>query len=172
MSVPPGEPEQTDAELLDESAGSTDLTYLTDLTDLTDLTEITELTELTEEEIEASRVRANRATRGGMAGILCLEAFVVLLVPRTIAQTSEGLSSTKTVLLVTLAALLVAAGFMLRRRWGIGLASVLQLALVAIIALVPIFVVVAAFFIAIWGYLLQTRHQLVGTPSGWRVLVS
>ena len=45
----------------------------------------------------------------GWPALLCLEAFVVLLVPRAIAQTSPGLSTTNTVLLVALAVLLVAA---------------------------------------------------------------
>ena len=36
------------------------------------------------------RRRANRATRGALAALLCLEAFVVLLVPRGIAQTRRG----------------------------------------------------------------------------------
>jgi hypothetical protein len=125
-----------------------------------------------EDELEARRNKANRATRGGMAAILCLEAFVVLLVPRTIAQTSQGLSGTKTVLLLALAVLLVATGFLLRRAWGIGAGSALQIALAAVTLLVPIFAVVAVFFVAIWGYLLRTRSQLVGTPSGWRMLIS
>ncbi|MGX7679177.1 DUF4233 domain-containing protein [Jatrophihabitans sp. DSM 45814] len=128
--------------------------------------------EPTEEDWEARRLKANRATRGGMAAILCLEAFVVLLVPRTIAQTSQGLSGTKTGLLIGLAVLLVGAGFLLRRPWGIGLGSALQVLLAAVIVLVPIFAVVVVFFLGIWGYLLQTRHQLVGTPAGWRMLVS
>ncbi|MEO7263146.1 MAG: hypothetical protein ABI047_18125, partial [Jatrophihabitantaceae bacterium] len=39
--------------------------------------------ELAADEREAQRLhRANRATRGGLAALLCLEAFVVLLVPR------------------------------------------------------------------------------------------
>jgi hypothetical protein len=129
-------------------------------------------TEITEDEREARRNKANRATRGGLAAILCLEAFVVLLVPRAIAQTSVGLSSTKTWLLVALAVLLVLTGFMLRRRWGIGLGSSLQLALAATILLVPALAVVVIIFVALWLYLLQTRHQLVGTSSGWRMLVS
>lgn len=136
--------------------------------------EITEAGEpgLTEDEIQARRMKANRATRGGMAAILCLEAFVVLLIPRTIAQTSEGLSSTKTLVLVVFAVILIATGFLLRRPWGIGLGSALQVALVATIVLVPILAVVVVIFLALWAYLLQTRHQLVGTPSGWRILVS
>ena len=128
--------------------------------------------ELTAEEQEARRNKANRATRGGLAGILCLEAFVVLLVPRAIAQTSVGLNGSKTVLLVALAVVLVAVGFLLRRPWGIAVGSVLQVVLAATVVLVPAMIIVVVFFVAIWVYLLRTRHQLVGTPAGWRMLIS
>lgn len=124
------------------------------------------------DEQKARRDKANRATRGGLAGVLCLEAFVVLLVPRAIAQTPQGLSGSKTALLVALAAVLVAVGFMLRRPWGIAVGSVLQVVLGVTVLLVPALIVVVIFFLAIWVYLLRTRHQLVGTPDGWRMLIS
>jgi hypothetical protein len=125
-----------------------------------------------EQDLEARRRKANRATRGGLAAILCLEAFVVLLVPRAIAQTSEGLSVPKTAFLVTLAIVLIGTGFLLRRRWGIAVGSVLQVVLASTILLVPSLAIVVLIFTAIWLYLLNTRHQLVGTPSGWRMLIS
>jgi hypothetical protein len=128
--------------------------------------------ELTADEQEARRNKANRATRGGLAGILCLEAFVVLLVPRAIAQTSEGLDGSKTGILVALAVVLVAVGFLLRRPWGIAVGSALQVVLAATVVLVPAMIIVVVFFVAIWVYLLRTRHQLVGTPAGWRMLIS
>ncbi len=126
----------------------------------------------TEELLAERRRRADRATRGGLAAILCLEAFVVLLVPRAIAQTSTGLTGTKTGLLIGLAVILIATGFVLRRPWGIGLGSGLQLVVVATIALIPPIAVVVVFFLLIWWYLLRTRRQLVGTPAGWRMLVN
>jgi hypothetical protein len=128
--------------------------------------------DITPEEQEVRRAKANRATRGGLAAILCLEAFVVLLVPRAIAQTSVGLSSTKTVLLISLAVALIAVGFLLRRSWGIAVGSGLQLGVAATITVVPSIAIVVVIFIALWLYMLQTRHQLVGTPSGWRMLIS
>lgn len=121
--------------------------------------------------VERAR-RADRATRGGLAALLCLEAFVVLLVPRAIAQTSSGLTGSKTFLLLALAVVLVMCGFLLRRPWGIGAGSVLQLVLTATVLLIPAFIVVVLFFLLVWWYLLRTRHQLVGTPAGWRMLVS
>ena len=129
-------------------------------------------TEPTAEQLAARQARANRATRGALAAILCLEAFVVLLIPRTIAQTSVGIDGVKTGILVGFAVILVATGFLLRRRWGIGLGSVLQLGMIATIVLVPLLGIVVVFFLVLWLYLLQTRHQLVGTPAGWRMLIS
>jgi hypothetical protein len=128
---------------------------------------------LVDEELLADRrQRANRATRGGLAGILCLEAFVVLLVPRAIAQTSEGISTAKTLILVVFAVVLVVCGFMLKRPWGIAAASVLQLALAATTVLILAMAFVAAFFWLVWWYLLRTRQQLVGNSTGWRLLIS
>jgi Protein of unknown function (DUF4233) len=121
---------------------------------------------------EDRRRRADRATRGVLAAVLCLEAFVVLLVPRAIAQTAQGLSETKTLLLVALAIVLICCGFLLRRPWGIGLGSVLQLVLATTVVLIPVLGVVLLMFLLVWLYLLRTRRQLVGTPSGWRMLVS
>ncbi|MFL6162812.1 MAG: DUF4233 domain-containing protein [Jatrophihabitantaceae bacterium] len=116
--------------------------------------------------------RADRATRGAAAGLLCLEALVVLLIPRAIAQTSTGLDATKATLLITLAVVLVACGFLLRRRWGIGAGSALQLLVAATVSLIPVLAIVVVFFLLLWWYLLRTRHQLLGTPSGWRMLIS
>src|SRR3954452_23134821 len=116
--------------------------------------------------------RPDRATRGAAAGLLCLEGLVVLLIPRAIAQTSTGLDATKTTLLIGLAVVLVGCGFLLRRRWGIGAGSVLQLLLLSTVALIPALAIVVVFFVLVWWYLLRTRHQLLGTPSGWRMLIS
>ena len=55
------------------------------------------MTELTPEQQELRRAKTNRATRGAMAAVLCLEALVVLLMPRALAQTSDGLGTAKTV---------------------------------------------------------------------------
>ncbi len=135
-----------------------------------DPAEVQEYEPTAEERAERAR-RADRATKGGLAALLCLEAFVVLLVPRAIAQTS-GLSSTETFLLIALAIVLVATGFTLRRPWGIGLGSALQVLLAATIVLIPAIFVVVLFFLFLWWFVLRTRNQLVGTPDGWRMLVS
>ena len=126
----------------------------------------------TPEQLAERAIRADRATRAALAGVLGLEALVTLLVPRAIAFSSTGLGVIRTVILVALAVLLVAGAALVRRPFGIGLGSALQvLFLLTGVLLVAMFVV-AALFAAIWGYLLKARHELVGSPSGWRALIS
>jgi len=129
-------------------------------------------TEPTEEQIAERRVRVNRATRGALAAVLGLEAFAVLLVPRAIAQTPTGLGGLKTGLLIGLAAVLVGAASVQRRRWGIALGSLVQVPFVAVGVWVHAFFVVGVLFVGVWLYLLNIRHDLVGTPGGPRMLIS
>ncbi len=125
--------------------------------------------EPTPEQLEARARRANRATRGALAAVLCLEAVVVLLVPRAIAFTT-GLGTTRTVILVTLAVLLVLVGGLLRRPWGIAVGSGMQVLFTATGILIPTMFVVGVIFAAIWGRLLMLRHEIVGSPGGLRML--
>ncbi|MEP6851317.1 MAG: DUF4233 domain-containing protein [bacterium] len=161
-------------------ADPTDPTDLVDPSDSRDLAdpidptaaERAEANEAIESVVQVRRQRADRATRGVLAALLCLEALVVLLLPRAIAQTSTGLDSTKTTILIALAVLLVATGFLLRRPWGIGLGSALQVAVLATAVLESVMLAVAAVFIALWLWVLTMRRDLVGAPGGWRMLVS
>ena len=96
----------------------------------------------------------------------------MLLVPRAIAYTESGLGGARTGVLIGLAVLMVAAAAQLRRPWGIGIGSALQVAFVLTgVWLVAMFVV-GAIFPGIWLYLLNLRHELVGTPGGVRMLLS
>jgi Protein of unknown function (DUF4233) len=128
--------------------------------------------ELTPEQQDQRRAKTNRMTRGAMAAVLCLEALVVLLMPRALAQSSGGLGTGKTVTLIVLAVIFVVIGFLLRRRWGIGAGSVAQLALLATGIWLPAGLVVSVLLAGCWGYLLYLRHDLVGTPGGIRMLIS
>lgn len=122
-------------------------------------------------DLEQRRQNVDRATRRALAGVLYLEAFTVLLVPRALARTT-GLGGLKTGLLLGFAALLVAVATMQRRRWGIGLGSALHVPLLLIGIWTHAFFIVAALFLGVWLYLLNMRHELVGTPGGVRMLVS
>jgi len=126
----------------------------------------------TPEQVAERAVRANRATRGALAGVLALEALVTLLVPRALAFTETGLGVTRTVLLISLAVLMIVAAGLVRRPFGIGFGSALQVLFVLTGVMLVAMFVVGVIFAAIWGRLLMLRHELVGTPGGWRLLVS
>jgi hypothetical protein len=116
--------------------------------------------------------RADRATRGALAGLLGLEAVVTLLVPRALAFSDGGLGLTRTLLLVSLAVVMIATAGLLRRPWGIGLGSVLQVLFVLIGVWLPAMLIVGMIFVAVWVRVLFLRRDLVGTPGGWRMLCS
>ena len=126
----------------------------------------------TPEQVAERAVRADRATRGALAGVLALEALVTLLVPRALAFTETGLGVTRTVLLISLAVLMIVAAGLVRRPFGIGFGSALQVLFVLTGVMLVAMFVVGVIFAAIWGRLLMLRHELVGTPGGWRLLVS
>ena len=126
----------------------------------------------TEEQVAERAVRANRATRSALAAVLVLEALVTLLVPRAIAFSATGLGTTRTVVLISLAVVMIASASLVRRPFGIGLGSALQLAFIATGAFIGAMYVLGVLFAAAWGYLLKLRHELVGTPGGLRALIS
>lgn len=119
----------------------------------------------------AERARlADRATRGVLAAVLGLEALVTLLLPRALAFTDAGLGVAKTVLLVALAVLMVVAAGLLRRRWGIGVGSALQVPFILTGLWLLVMLLVAAIFAAVWLRVLLLRRDLIGTAGGWRML--
>jgi hypothetical protein len=130
------------------------------------------MSEPSEEELAVRRAKADRATRAVLAALLCLEALVVLLVPRAIAQTSTGLDATKTVVLIGLAVVLLLTAGLLGRPWGIGLGSALQLAVLATAVLAHVLILVGLMFIGLWWWVLTMRRDLAGKPGGLRMLVS
>lgn len=114
--------------------------------------------------------RADKASRGALAGVLGLQAVVVLLIPRTIAFTT-GLGPVRTGICIGLALLLVLGAALLRRSWGIGFGSVLQIAFVATGFLIATMFLVGALFVAVWLRILMFRHEVVGSPGGVRMLL-
>ena len=125
--------------------------------------------EPTPEQIAERSRRADKATKGALAGILGLEAVIVLLVPRAIAY-STGLGPVRTTVLIALAVVLVLVAGLVRRPWGIAVGSAFQLVFTALGFLTPQMFLVGAIFIAIWLRLLQLRHEVVGSPGGLRML--
>jgi hypothetical protein len=106
--------------------------------------------------------RTVRAVRGTFAATLVLEALVVLLVPRTIAQFGDGLVGWKLALLLALAGLLVVAAGLLGRPGGLQFGTALQVGLVACGFLTVAMFVLGAVFGGIWIFLLTVRRDLLG----------
>jgi uncharacterized protein DUF4233 len=113
--------------------------------------------------------RANKATRGALAGVLGLEALVVLLIPRAIAFTT-GLGPVRTGICIGVAVALIVGAALLRRPWGIAVGSTLQVVFLATGFMIATMFLVGALFIAIWLRLLMLRHEIVGSPGGLRML--
>jgi hypothetical protein len=112
----------------------------------------------------ADPVRAARALRGAAAGVLVLEGIAVLFVPRGIAQTAEGLGGVRLTLLLVLAVVLVLAGGVQRRPWGVVVGTALQVPLLLTGLLNAAMWFVGGVFVLIWLYLLQVRKELLGHP--------
>jgi len=116
----------------------------------------------TPEQLAERAARADKATRGGAAGILAIESIVILLVPRAIAFTT-GLGTVRTSILVALAVVLLAVACVQRRPWGIKAGTAMQVPFVLTGFFIVTMFFVGAVFVAIWARLLTLRHDLVGS---------
>jgi Protein of unknown function (DUF4233) len=131
---------------------------------------VSEPAEPTPEQYAERARRADKASRAALAGVLGLEALVVLLIPRTIAFTT-GLGPVRTGVCIGIAVLLVFGAALVRRSWGIGLGSGLQVVFLGTGILIATMFLVAALFIAVWLRILMFRHEVVGSPAGVRMLL-
>lgn len=113
---------------------------------------------------ESPNPRTVKAVRGVFAATLTLEALTVLFVPRAVAQSGSGLTTTKLVILIVLAVLLIVAAGLQRRQVGLVLGTVLQVGLIACGVMTGAMYVLGIVFTAIWLYELHIRRQLLGTP--------
>jgi hypothetical protein len=111
-------------------------------------------------------VRAGKALNGAAAAILLLEGIAVLFVPRGIAQSGDGLTGARLVVLIVLAVLLILASGVQRRPQGLLIGTVLQVPLLLTGFFSSAMWLVGGAFVLIWAYLLQTRKELLGTPFG------
>jgi hypothetical protein len=102
-----------------------------------------------------------RAVRGALAGALVLEAIAVLFVPRALAPLDDrGLSGGRLAVLLAVAAALVVASGLQRRRGGLAVGSLLQLAVIATGVLLPTMYVLGVVFALVWLYLLKVRRDV------------
>jgi hypothetical protein len=111
-------------------------------------------------------VRAGRALGGAAAAVLLLEGIAVLFVPRGLAQSGDGLTGTRLIVLLFLAGLLIVASGVQRRPQGLVIGTVLQVPLLLTGLLGSAMWLVGGLFVLIWAYLLQIRKDLLGSPFG------
>jgi Protein of unknown function (DUF4233) len=105
--------------------------------------------------------RTRKAVHGMFAATLCLEALMVLFVPRAIARSGSGLTHVRLSILLGLVVLLIAAVAFLGRRWGLAFATALQVAVIACGLLTWAMWFLGGIFTAIWIYELRVRAQLI-----------
>ena len=110
--------------------------------------------------------RAARALGGAAAAVLLLEGIAVLFVPRGIAQSGEGLTGVRLVLLLVLAVVLILASGLQRRPQGALVGTVLQIPLLLNGLMNGVMWFLGGVFVLIWLYLLQVRKELLGSPFG------
>jgi len=112
-----------------------------------------------------------RGVRGVFAATLALEAIVVLLALLVLAKFappgSAGAAGTATTpsgvgVIVALAVAMIVAAGLQRRRWGLGLALVLQVVMIACGLLVPALAITGGVFALVWGGLLLLRRDVAG----------
>jgi len=100
-----------------------------------------------------------KGLRGVMAAILVLEAIVVLLALLAVVKSSGSSGAGVGLVLGLAVALLLACGVQ-GRRWGLGLALVLQLVMIGCVFVVPALGVLGVVFALVWVYLLRLRREV------------
>ena len=111
-------------------------------------------------------LRAARALRGAAAGVLVLEGIAVLFVPRGIAQSGEGLTGVRLILLLVLSVVLILSSGLQRRPQGVLIGTALQVPLLLTGLMNGVMWFLGGVFVLIWLYLLQLRKELLGSPFG------
>ncbi len=109
--------------------------------------------------------RVARSMRGVYAAILALEAFTLLLVPRTVARV-DGLSGLGLTLTLSLAVLLVVLSAMQRRSWGFAAGCLGQVAFLATGVLTSAMFVLGIVFGGIWIATWRARRDLLARAGG------
>ncbi|GAB3298864.1 DUF4233 domain-containing protein [Parasphingorhabdus pacifica] len=101
-----------------------------------------------------------KGLRGIMAGTLVMEFIVFALALPVVWQLGAGVSSAGFVVVGVLAVLMLVAGFVQRKSWGLGFALALQVMAVGCWIVHPGIGVMGLVFAAIWGYMLYLRTDI------------
>jgi len=102
-----------------------------------------------------------RGLRGIFAGTLVMEAIVVGLALLVVNRIGGGLGAPAGWYTAGLALAMVVAAFVQRRSWGLGLALVLQIAMVVGWFAHPALGALGLLFLLVWGFLLYVRWVVV-----------
>jgi len=113
-----------------------------------------------------------KSFRGVMAGTLILEAIVVLLALPVVGTVGGGLNPGALGYLICLAGVLVLLAGLQGRSWAIWVNLAVQLIAIIGFVVYPGVGFIGLLFAAVWARMLWLRHQLLGTPAGWRLLLS
>ncbi|MHA6798795.1 DUF4233 domain-containing protein [Bounagaea algeriensis] len=101
-----------------------------------------------------------KGLRGVMAGTLVLEFIVFGLALPIVWQFGAGVSSVGFGLVAALAVLMLLAGFVQQRPWGLRLALALQVCAVLCVFVHPAIGIMGVLFAAVWGYVLYLRRDV------------
>lgn len=101
-----------------------------------------------------------KGLRGVMAGTLVLEFIVFALALPVVWRFGGGVSSVGFAVVAVLSVLMLAAGFVQRCSWGVPVALVLQLAMIACFVVHPAVGIMGLIFAGIWGYMLYLRRDV------------
>lgn len=102
-----------------------------------------------------------RGLRGIFAGTLVMEAIVVGLALLVVSRIGGGLAAPAGWYTAGLALAMVAAAFLQRHPWGLGLALALQVAMVVGWFANAALGVLGLLFLLVWGFLLYVRTAVV-----------
>ena len=104
-----------------------------------------------------------KGIRGVFAAVLVLEAIVVLLALLVFARFGSGPAPVGYAVIVALGVAMIVAAGLQRRPWGLGLALVLQAAVIVagFVLTVPLGVI-GVIFALVWGGLLLLRRDVAG----------
>ena len=103
-----------------------------------------------------------KGLRGVYAAVLALESIVVALALLVLPKFGSGATPLGVAVISAVAVALLVAAFLQRRRWGLGLALGLQLAVIACGLLVVALGVLGVVFALVWAGILLMRRDLVG----------
>jgi len=101
-----------------------------------------------------------KGLRGVMAGTLVMEFITFGLALPIVWRFGGGVTGPGFAVVGALTVLMLVAGFVQRKPWGLPFALVLQLAMVACYLVHPAVGIMGLLFAAVWAYMMYLRHDV------------